>query len=185
MVKRYVNWRWWTVALRGLAAVIFGILALIAPGAAFVSLVLVFGIYALVDGVLALSIGVAGAGDAKVPVIGRGLISIVAGAFAIAWTDMSALALLLVIATWAIVSGILEIVASIRLRKLIQHEWLLAIEGLLSIGFGIALMISPLAGAIVIGLWVGAYALVLGGMMIGTAFRLRSYVREHPELATA
>lgn len=185
MAKHYQTWRWWTIALRGLAAIIFGLLAVFAPGAAFISLVFVFGVFALVDGVLALSFGARSARDARAWVIGRGLISIVAGVVAIAWPGMSAIALLFVIGAWAIVAGVLEIASAIRLRRVIRHEWLLAFEGILEIAFGIALMISPLAGAIVIGLWVGAYALVLGGMMIGTAFRLRSYLRQHPEVSAA
>jgi uncharacterized membrane protein HdeD (DUF308 family) len=183
MVTHYQNWRWWTIALRGLAAIIFGVLAVFAPGAAFISLVLVFGVFALVDGVLALSFAARGTRDARSWVIGRGLISIAAGIIAIAWPGMSALALLFVIGAWAIVAGVLEIASAVRLRKLIRHEWLLGLEGALSIAFGLALMISPLAGAVVIGLWVGAYALVMGGMMIGTAFRLRTYLRDHPEVA--
>jgi uncharacterized membrane protein HdeD (DUF308 family) len=182
MVNHYQGWRWWAIALRGLAAIIFGLLAVFAPGAAFISLVFIFGVYALLDGVLELSFATRSASDARGWVIGRGLISIIAGVVAIARPDMGAIALLYVIAAWAIVSGVLEIASAIRLRKMIRHEWLLALEGVLSIAFGIALIISPLAGAIVIGLWVGAFALVFGGMLIGTAFRLRSYLREHPEV---
>jgi uncharacterized membrane protein HdeD (DUF308 family) len=91
----------------------------------------------------------------------------------------------MVIAAWAIISGILEIVMAVRIRKEIKGEWLLALEGVLSIVFGVLLSIAPLAGAIVLGLWVGAYALVLGGMLIASAFRLRRHVREHPEMAAA
>jgi uncharacterized membrane protein HdeD (DUF308 family) len=179
---RFKKWRWWTVALRGVAAILFGIVSLWAPNVAFVGLVLVFGIYAIVDGVLALALA-ARPIQSRAAIVGRGLISILAGVLALIWPGITALALLYVIAAWAIVSGIFEIVMAIQMRKQIEGEWLLGIEGALSIGFGILLMLAPLAGVIVLGIWIGAYALVLGGMQIGTAFRLRSYAREHPELA--
>ena len=182
--KQYMLWRWWTIALRGVAAIIFGIVSLFAPETAFLSLVLLFGVYAIVDGVLALSIGTTRAGQSRGMIIARGLVSIAAGAVALILPRMTAIVLLFVIAAWAIVSGILEIVSAVRMRKLIKYEWLLGLEGALSIVFGIALLIAPLAGVIVIGLWIGAYALVLGGMLINTAFRVRSFAKEHPDLAT-
>jgi uncharacterized membrane protein HdeD (DUF308 family) len=104
----------------------------------------------------------------------RGLVSIAAGVIALVVPKITALVLLIVIAAWAIVAGITEIVMAVQLRKRIEHEWLLAIEGVLSVAFGIILFLAPLVGAIVIGLWIGAYALVLGGMLIASAFRLRS-----------
>jgi hypothetical protein len=101
----------------------------------------------------------------------RGLVSIVAGLIAFLMPGITAFALLVVIAAWAIVAGISEIAMAVRLRKMIEYEWLLGLEGALSIAFGVLLLLSPLAGAIVIGLSIGAYALVLGGMLIVEAFR--------------
>jgi uncharacterized membrane protein HdeD (DUF308 family) len=176
------RWRWWTIALRGIAAILFGILALIAPGAAFMSLVVLFGVYALIDGALALALASKQV-QPRGALIARGIASIAAGVLAFVWPGITAFALLIVIAVWAIVSGILELVMAIQLRKQLEGEWLLALEGVLSIGFGVLLLLSPLVGAIVLGLWIGAYALLLGGMQIGTALRLRSYVQHHPELA--
>jgi uncharacterized membrane protein HdeD (DUF308 family) len=176
------RWRWWTVALRGAAAILFGILSVLAPGITFVSLVLLFGVYSIVDGVLALGLAVE-PGRPRLPLIARGLVSIIAGLLALLLPGITSFVLLLVIATWAIIAGVLEVVMAIQLRKEIEGEWLLAVEGVLSIAFGILLMLAPLVGAIVLGLWIGAYALVLGGMLIGTALRLRSYVHQHPELA--
>lgn len=168
------RWRWWSVGLRGIAAVALGLISLFFPGLTFLGLVYVFGIYALVDGVLAVAL----APDQHVwPrgwMIFRGLVSIAAGVIALVVPEITALVLLIVIAAWAIVAGITEIVMAIQLRKRIEHEWLLAIEGVLSVGFGIILFLAPLVGAIVIGLWIGAYALVLGGMLIASAFRLRT-----------
>ena len=181
-MMRFKRWRWWTVALRGAAAILFGILSMFAPSVTFVSLVLLFGVYSIVDGVLALGLA-AEPHRPRLALIARGLVSIAAGIIALVWPGITGFALLIVIASWAIVSGVLEVVMAIQLRKEIEGEWLLALEGVLSIAFGVLLMLAPLAGAIVLGLWIGAYALVLGGMLIGTALRLRSYLHHHPELA--
>lgn len=184
-MKEFKNWRWWTIALRGLAAILFGVLSLFAPGITFFSLVILFGVFALVDGLLAFGLASKVHKSLRAAMIGRGLISVLAGVLALAVPGVAGIALLIVIAAWAIISGIFEIVMAFQLRKQIEGEWLLAIEGALSIAFGVLLLMSPLAGAIVLGLWVGAYALVLGGMYVGTAFRLRQYLREHPQMAAA
>ena len=176
-------WRWWTVVLRGVAAVLFGLLALFAPQVVFLSLVLLFGIYAIIDGALALSLGFRAAAYPRGAMVVRGLISVAAGFVALFWPGITGFVLLLVIGAWAVTSGILEIVMAVRMRKQLEHEWLLGIEGALSVVFGVLLFLSPLAGAIVLGLWVGAYALVIGGMLIGTGFRLRSYLLAHPPAA--
>jgi uncharacterized membrane protein HdeD (DUF308 family) len=181
-MMRFRRWRWWTIALRGAVAIAFGILAMISPGAAFLSLVVLFGAYAIVDGAFALVL----ASRRVQPhgaLIARGIASIAAGIIAFVWPGITAFALLIVIAAWAIISGALEIVMAIQMRKQLEGEWLLALEGVLSVAFGVLLLLSPLVGAIVLGLWIGAWALVLGGMQIGTALRLRSYVHHHPELA--
>jgi uncharacterized membrane protein HdeD (DUF308 family) len=181
-MMRLKRWRWWTVALRGIAAILFGILSVFAPGITFVSLVLLFGAYSIVDGALALALASRPI-QPRFPLIARGMVSIVAGVLALVLPGITGFALLLVIASWAIVSGVLEIVMAIQLRKEIEGEWLLAVEGVLSVAFGVLLVLAPLAGAIVLGLWIGAYALVLGGMLVATAFRLRSYAHRHSELA--
>jgi len=181
-MMRFRRWRWWTIALRGAVAILFGILAMISPGAAVLSLVLLFGAYAILDGVLALVLASRQV-QPRGALIARGIASIAAGIIAWVWPGITAFALLIVIAAWAIVAGALEIVMAIQMRKQLEGEWLLALEGVLSVAFGVLLLLSPLVGAIVLGLWIGAWALVLGGMQIGTALRLRSYVHHHPELA--
>ncbi len=173
----YLRWRWWSIALRGVAAVIFGLLALYAPGAAFLSLVFVFGIYAIVDGVLALSMATRGTGMSQGAIIARGIVSILAGVIALGSPGITAFALLIVIAAWAVVGGIFEIAMAIRHRRQLTREWLLVLEGALSIAFGVILFLAPLAGAIVLGLWVGAYALVYGVVMIAAGLRVRSRTR--------
>ncbi|MDB4963584.1 MAG: hypothetical protein JWP01_3583 [Myxococcales bacterium] len=184
-MKEFRRWRWWTVALRGVAALLLGILSLFAPGITFVSLVILFGAYAIVDGVLSLGLMTKVRGPLRTSMIVRGLVSLAAGVLALVFPGITALTLLMVIGAWAVVSGIFELVMAIRLRKEIKGEWLLALEGSASILFGVMLFVAPLAGAIVLGLWLGAYALVLGGMLMASSFRLRRYEHEHPELAAA
>jgi uncharacterized membrane protein HdeD (DUF308 family) len=185
-MQNFYNWRWWTVALRGIAAILFGIISVIAPGITFMSLVILFGVYAIIDGALAFGLASRVPRPMRTTMIVRALISVIAGVIALILPGITAIALLLTIAAWAIVSGILEIVMAIRLRKEIRGEWLLGVEGALSIGFGVLLFLAPLAGAIVLSLWVGAYALVLGGMLIGSALRLRRQAREqHPAMSAA
>jgi uncharacterized membrane protein HdeD (DUF308 family) len=179
----YRQWRWWSIVLRGLAAIVFGIFALALPGSAFFSLVLLFGIYAIADGVLALALGSRAPVVPRGALISRGIISIIAGILALTMPGPAGLALLILIAAWAIASGIAEVVMAIKLRRELAHEWLLGLEGALSVAFGLVLLLSPLAGAIVLALWVGAFALVLGGMMVVTGFRLRSM--QHHDLAAA
>lgn len=179
------HWRWWTIVLRGIAAVAFGVLSLFAPKTAYLSLVVLFGIYALVDGVLALSLGIRHRGYPGSAIVLRGIVSLIAGLLALFWPGFTGYAFLVLIACWAIVAGILELVMAIRLRKAISHEWLLGLEGALSLAFGILLLIAPLAGAIVLGLWIGAYALVFGGMQIESGLRLRARAHVHPPGAAA
>jgi uncharacterized membrane protein HdeD (DUF308 family) len=142
VITRY----WWAVVLRGVAALIFGLVALIWPQITLLALVIVFGAYAVVDGVLALGSAIAG-GKTIAGSRGRlaveGVLGIVAGVVAFVWPDITALALLWLIAFWALVTGILEIVAAVRLRREIQGEWLLAVSGALSVLFGILLVVCP------------------------------------------
>lgn len=181
-MTRFRTWRWWTIALRGLVAIAFGIFAMFSPGFAFLSLVLLFGVYAIIDGVLALVLASRQV-QPRNALIARGIVSIAAGVVALVWPGITGVVLLFVIAAWAIIAGILEIVTAIQVRKQLEGEWLLALEGLLSVAFGVLLLLSPLIGVVVLGLWIGAWALILGGMEIGTALRLRSFVHHHPGLA--
>jgi uncharacterized membrane protein HdeD (DUF308 family) len=178
-MRKKIRWRWTSIALRGVAAVIFGVLSLVNPRAAIVSLVLLFGVYALIDGLIALSARAAVGSKSRRAVIARGIVSVAAGVITLMWPGLSTFALLFVIGAWAIVAGALEIVWAFRLREELKGEWLLAVEGVLSILFGTVLLISPLAGAIVLGLWVGGYAMVLGTMLLLAAFEVRSFTHRH------
>jgi len=129
---------WWLVALRGALAVVFGIVAFIWPGLTLEVLLLLFGAYAFVDGIIVLSFGLmaAGSGGRWWPLVLGGIVGIAAGVLTFFYPGATALALVLVIGGWAIVTGVLEIAGAIRLRNLISNEWLMGLSGLLSIVFG-------------------------------------------------
>ncbi len=166
---------WWVLALRGLAAVLFGILAFIWPGITIFTLVLLFGAYALVNGILALVISFKGPRRIRRfgSLIFGGLISVAAGVIAFIWPGMTAFSLVIVIAAWAVVNGIAEIVAAIRLRKEISGEWLLIVAGIASILFGVCLFLNPLIGALVLVWWIGGFTFAFGILLIVLGFRMR------------
>jgi len=169
---------WWTLALRGLAAVIFGILAYIWPDITFTVLVLFFGAYALWDGVFALIGAFRTAGDRRWMLVLEGLVGIAAGIVTFIWPGAASLAILTIIAAWAIVTGIFEIIAAIRLREEIEGEWLMLLSGLLSVLFGIALIIWPVAGLVAVTWMIGAYAIIFGILLIVLGFRLRNWNKQ-------
>jgi uncharacterized membrane protein HdeD (DUF308 family) len=170
---------WWAPVLRGLVAVLFGIGAFIWPGITLAALVLLFGAYALVDGILSLVHAFSSGTGFRGLLAIEGIVGIAAGLVALAWPGITALALLYLIAAWAIVTGILEIGAAVRLRKLIENEWLLGLAGIASIAFGIILAVQPSAGALAL-LWlIGAYAFVFGVLLIALGFRLRRRPAAH------
>src|SRR5512132_37737 len=140
---------WWLLLLRGIAAVLFGLLAFIWPGLTLVTLVLLYGAFALVDGVI--SLVAAFTGSAKpVPtwwLVVVGLLGIAAGIVTFAWPGITAILLVLFIGAWALVHGIFEIIGAIQLRKEIDNEWMLILGGALSVLFGLIVLIAPGAGA--------------------------------------
>jgi uncharacterized membrane protein HdeD (DUF308 family) len=163
---------WWALALRGVFAVLFGLLTFIVPGITLVFLVLLFGAYVSLDGIFNIMWAARAAGH-RWPLLLEGIIGIIAGIVTFSWPGITAIVLLYLIAFWAIFTGVLEVVAGIRLRKHIVNEWLLIIVGVLSLLFGILILISPGAGALVILFWIGTYALIFGIILIILAFRLR------------
>ena len=153
---------WWVIALRGVAAVLFGVLAFVWPGMTLAVLVLLFGAYALVDGVLAIVVAVRGGTDHRLAMGLEGVVSVLAGLAAFVFPGLTALVLLYIIAFWAILTGVLEVVAAIRLRRAITNEWGLIIGGVLSVLFGIVLIAAPGTGALAVVLLIGAYAVLFG-----------------------
>jgi len=171
--------RWWTLAARGIAAILFGILTFISPGLSLFALVILFGAWALADGVFNLVMAFrAGKGERWGWLVLEGVASILVGILTFFWPGITALSLLFLIAAWSVVTGIAEVVAAIRLRKVIQGEWLLALTGVLSILFGLLLFAFPGAGALAVIFWIGAYSIVFGGLLVALAFRLRAWARD-------
>ena len=166
---------WWALALRGLVATIFGLAALFWPGLILGVLIVLFGAYALVDGVLAVvaAFGSSGHGMRRPLLLIEGVLGILFGILALFWPDLTALTLLYIIAFWAILSGIARIVMAIMLRREIENEWSIALSGVLSVVLGIVLVLLPGAGLVAYTWLVGLLALAVGIALIYYAFRVR------------
>jgi uncharacterized membrane protein HdeD (DUF308 family) len=167
---------WWALALRGAIAILFGLAALLRPDIALEALILLFGAYALVDGVFAI-VGVFGGTRGGTPrwlLVIEGIAGILAGLIAFVLPGLTAILLLYLIAAWAVITGISEIATAIRLRQEITGEWALIIGGALSIIFGVILaVIGPVAGLLSLVWLIGVYALAFGILMLITAFQVR------------
>jgi uncharacterized membrane protein HdeD (DUF308 family) len=169
---------WWLLLLRGIAAIVFGVLAFIWPGITLLTLTLFWGAYALVDGALALWAAITGGANAVAPrwwLAIVGVAGILSGLVAFFWPGVTAFVLLMFIASWSIVIGVMQIVGAIQLRKEIDGEWLLILSGLLSIAFGVILMMQPGAGALAVVWIIGWYAILIGILTSALAFRLKRY----------
>jgi uncharacterized membrane protein HdeD (DUF308 family) len=170
---------WWAVLLRGIAAIAFGVITFFWPGITLAALVLLFGAYAFVDGISAIILGIREYGERERwwATVLVGFVGVAAGVITFLTPNITALALLVVIAAWAIVRGVFEISAAIRLRHAIEGEWLLGLVGALSIAFGVLMLLFPGAGALALVLWIGAFAFVSGIMLVVLSFRVRGMAR--------
>jgi uncharacterized membrane protein HdeD (DUF308 family) len=168
---------WWALALRGLFAVVFGLVAFLMPGVTLAALVLLFGAYALVDGVFAIIAGLRAAErhERWWPFALEGLADFAAGVITFLMPAATAFALLFLVGFWAMFTGILRIVAAVRLRKEIQGEWMLILNGILSVLFGLLLVALPVLGLVTLVWMIGAYALIRGIVLLALAFRLRGH----------
>ena len=166
---------WWMFIVRGVVAILFGLLALFLPRLTLGVLVLMFGAFALVDGIFAVVAGIVSYKfhERWCAVLLGGVVGILIGLLTFFWPNITALVLLYFIAAWAVVTGVLEIVAAIQLRRLIKGEWMMILGGLLSILLGVLLFVYPGAGALGLVWLIGAYAILFGIMLIIFAFRLR------------
>jgi uncharacterized membrane protein HdeD (DUF308 family) len=171
---------WWLVLLRGICAIVFGVLAFIWPGATLIALVLLYGAFALADGIFAL--GAAISGDTQTPrwwLAVVGVLGVLAGLMAFLWPGLTAAVLQIIIAAWAITTGIMEIVGAIMLRKEIEDEWYLIAAGTLWVIFGLVLVLKPAVGVLALLYTIGTFAVIYGALLISFALRLRSHSHGH------
>ncbi|MEU5993365.1 HdeD family acid-resistance protein [Spirillospora sp. NPDC047418] len=165
---------WWVLALRGAFAILFGIVALVWPGITVFALVLLFGAYALADGVVAVTQAVRGTtGGPRGLLALSGIAGIALGIAALVWPGITAFILLMLIAAWAVATGLLEIIVAVALRRELRGEWVYVLTGAISLIFGILLFAWPVSGAIAVVWLIGLLALLFGAAMLGVAFRLR------------
>jgi uncharacterized membrane protein HdeD (DUF308 family) len=167
---------WWVLLLRGIFAALLGVFAIVWPGITLWVLIIAFGAFALVDGIVGIALGISGRvnGRSWWEMILLGLLGVLAGVIAFLWPGVTAVILLIIIASWAIIHGVLEIIAAIKLRRVIDGEWLLILSGLLSVAFGVLLFLRPGAGALAVMWLIGVYMLVFGITAIALSLRLRS-----------
>jgi uncharacterized membrane protein HdeD (DUF308 family) len=177
---------WWSVGLRGILGILFGLICLLTPGLAVEVFVILFAAYMLVDGVFAIAAGIKAArnGERWGLLILEGIVDLAAGVVAVLWPAITLVALIWIIAIWAIVSGALMLGAAFTLN-LDHGRWWLALGGIASIIFGILLVIEPLIGAVVLTMWVGAYAIVFGIFLLILAFQLHAKKEEREHKAAA
>lgn len=166
---------WWLMALRGVAAILFGVLTIVWPGMTLLVLVTLWGAYALLDGVLAFfnAFRTRERGKPQWSMLLVGLLGVAAGIVTFVWPGLTALVLLMIIAAWALVVGVFQIIAAVRLRRSIRGEWLLGLSGVLSVLFGLFMILSPGAGALAVVWIIAAYALLFGVLLLALGLRLR------------
>ena len=167
---------WWLLLLRGLAAILFGVLALGWSGLTLLTLILLYGAYALTDGVIAVFAAITGnAPRGRWWLAIAGLLGIVVGALTFLLPGMTALILLLTIGGWAVAIGVLQIIGAIRLRKEIDNEWFLILGGAISVLFGLGIVANPGAGALAFVWVIAIYAIIAGVLYIGLALQLKKH----------
>ncbi len=169
----YLARDWWVLTVRGATAIVFGLLAVLWPGITLLALAVVFGVYALADGILAAVSATRIRGAQRFPLALEAIFGLVLGAAAIIWPEITVLVLVIVIGTWALVTGIFEIVTAIRLRAELEGEWLLILAGILSVLFGLLVWFWPTTVAVSVALIIGVYALVFGAVLVVLSLRLR------------
>ena len=173
-MKALMTRTWWSLALRGVAALIFGIAAWLWPGLTLYTLILLFGLFAIADGLFSIAVAALGLADEdrRLPLV-TGIAGIVVGVVAIAWPDITAMALLYLIAVWAVITGSVTILAAIALRRELEGEWIYALIGLICVLFGVAMGSIPAAGALALAWLIGAFAVFYGVLSLILALRLR------------
>ena len=174
MLQRLTQF-WWLLVLRGIISIAFGIIAWMNPKVAFVVLVMALGIFLFADGLLAMLLGLRMRqhDTGWWVVLTEGLVGIGLGAFALLMPEISATGIVLVLALWFLISGVLEISTAIKLRKEIDNEWLMGGAGAVSIVLGAIMLVNPSAGAFSLGMWIAIYALMFGVLLVGLGLRMK------------
>jgi uncharacterized membrane protein HdeD (DUF308 family) len=177
---------WWLELLRGVCAILFGVLTFVWPGLSLLTLVILYGAYALVDGICAVAAAIMGGAPAPRWWLALvGVFGIAAGILTFAWPGITALVLLIFIAVWAIMTGVMQIYGAIKLRKEIDNEWWLVAGGVLSVVFGLILLVQPGTGALALILVIGGYAIVYGILLVAFSLRLRKHTHHEGKPAAA
>lgn len=178
-MPRQQSERWWAVTLNGVVALIVGVVTLLWPGITLGALIVIFGIFTLADGVLglgALLFGARRVGPWWLRLLGS-LLSIAAGLIALLWPGITSLALLWLVAAWALAKGILQIVIAVRYREHLARTWLLVLAGAVSLILGIVYVLFPGAGILSLVWLLGIFAIVYGGALIARGLLLRDVNR--------
>ena len=171
---------WWLLLIRGVIAVLFGLMAFLWPGLTLVTLILLYAAYALVDGLMAVWAGVS---SRAWGLLLFGILGVLVGIYAFMFPGITAMALLYLIAAWAFIRGLFEIATAIQMRKQISNEWALIISGIISIIFAVVLIGKPGAGALALVFVIGAFAIAFGLAEILLAFRIKNLPRRLEHLA--
>ena len=166
---------WWAMVLRGIVAVLFGLAALFWPGLTLFVLLVCFGVYALVDGLLAIVAGIRASGGRRWLLLAEGTFGLLAGLVVLFWPGEMALVLVYAISAWAIFTGLLKVLMAVAFRREIENGWLMILGGLLSVLFGIILGAMPGAGLVTLVWLVGIYALILGVALVVLGFLDRGH----------
>lgn len=167
----------WALALRGVLGIVVGFVAFVLPGVTLLALTFLFAAYALINGILSFGMAFHAARFQSRwwALILEGVAGVVIAAITMTWPAVTIIVLLYLIAAWAVITGIFEIAAAVRMRRIVEHGWLLGLAGAASVIFGLLLFAAPGPGAVVIAWWIGAYAFVFGALMLALSFRLRSW----------
>jgi uncharacterized membrane protein HdeD (DUF308 family) len=166
---------WGAMVLRGIAAVLFGLAALLWPGMTLLVLLVIFALYALVDGLFAIVAGIRDTGGRRWLLLAEGVLGLLAGLVVLFWPGETALVLVYVISAWAILTGLLKVIMAISFRRQVENWWLMGLGGALSVLFGGILGFLPGAGLLTLVWLVGIYALILGVALIVLGFLDRGH----------
>lgn len=173
--------RWPLVVARGVLAVLFGLIAIGWPSITVLALAFLWGAYAIVDGVAGLATGLGGRGGGdRVYLVLLGVLGIAAGAVTFLWPAITVVVLLLVIALWAIVAGVVQIAAAVRLRRVLRNEWFLAVSGVVTLVLGILLVLQPAEGAVALVVAIATFSIAWGIVLVVLGLRLRALRDRNP-----